>query len=478
MDNLTKQNCINSFKAACDKFPQDKKYRETLARAIELDPQEAYLLRPVIGQNELKYLLENAEEKNFMPGIRHDYTVMDSHDNKYLKSGEFKINLHIHTKYSDGILEIEDFLQHAAELADKNYTLNPTEPPLLIAITDHDCIDGAKEILTKLSKDPFKYKNVRLVLGIEISTISNKFHKLKQPVQIHTHMFCINPFDKQLNDFINQKRELKLKLAQNTITKLNKELKPILNKFDINLTMEDAAKVHPILLKGQDEIKAPLVKYICSKLLFSHLVLYNDEFLKILYSNNINPQELGFDKPIMEYKSIFKKPGNIFKRYKAALKIYLTDFFKDKTQKTYNFSEILNLDTTETEHYIEKGFEIAKQAHPTLTTMPKAFAGFEQTLETLSKLDFGVFGIAHPGRTTVTDFENSLEELFENMFETFKTYGKERAAFYEGYYQSYYGTAYLDYLLPIDNAAKKCKLLKSGGLDSHGPNITTRHPWP
>ena len=54
---------------------------------------------------------------------------------------------------------------------------------------------------------------------------------------------------------------------------------------------------------------------------------------------------------------------------------------------------------------IKQALEISKEAHPSLTQMPDAFDGFEDTLQLLSTLDFGVFSIAHPGRTVVKDAE-------------------------------------------------------------------------
>ena len=60
------------------------------------------------------------------------------------------------------------------------------------------------------------------------------------------------------------------------------------------------------------------------------------------------------------------------------------------------------------------------------------------------------------------------------MFETFKKFAGEKALYYEGYYQSYSGQKYLEYLEPINKAAKKFGLTPVGGLDSHGESITCR----
>ena len=81
--------------------------------------------------------------------------------------------------------------------------------------------------------------------------------------------------------------------------------------------------------------------------------------------------------------------------------------------------------------------------------------------------------ISYDDNTTPDDHE----ELFDEMFNTFKKYGKNKAQYYEGYYQSYFGTTYMNYLEAIEKSAQKYNLTKTGGLDSHGPNIITRHPF-
>ena len=60
------------------------------------------------------------------------------------------------------------------------------------------------------------------------------------------------------------------------------------------------------------------------------------------------------------------------------------------------------------------------------------------------------------------------------MFCSFKKYAKEKAYSYEGYYQSYNGKKYLDYLEPIEVNSQKYNLVKVGGLDTHGEDIARR----
>jgi len=472
MLNSKNKTIINNFKTECSKFPQDQKYREILAEHAGLGAKKQYLLRPVIGANEFISIVQKLEEKNFMPGVKQDIAVLDSHDDRYLKSGDFKANLHIHTTHSDGLMSVDDFLSNIVELANKNFEKKHDDMPLIAAITDHDCIDGAKEVLLKVSKNPEKFKNVRIVLGLELSTITNQFKNLKKPLLIHTHMFCINPFDKDLNEFISKKSTLKKELAKQTMEKLNNELSGILKRFDIKLTLKEAATIHELILKGQDEVCIPMKKYTGSKLLFAYYVEQNPKTIEILEENGVSLQDISFQRPIKKYKRLFKRPGGFAKNYKEALELYLSEKAPEA-----DFTEIFMQHDEELETAVKTAVQIAQNAHPSLTHMPEAFDGFEETLELLSRQEFGVFGIAHPGRTVVRDVNSDLDSLFDNMFGSFKQHAKEKAVFYEGYYQSYDGSAYTEYLEPIKRSAEKYALLKSGGMDSHGPLITERCTW-
>ena len=471
MEMLLEKEIVEKFKAECEKFPMDVEYRKELANVVGLEESFYYLLRPIIGQNEFKSIVSELKEVSFMPGERLDLTKVDAHNDKYLKSGEFCANLHIHTNYSDGQLSIKDFLNQARCLADENYQKTRSVNPLLLAVTDHDCIDGVKEILLEVAKNPILYKNLRLVLGVELSTITNQFRNLKRPLLIHTHMFCINPFDKKLNEFIDEKRDLKLKLAKETVVKLNIELKNVLEKYGINLTLEEASLIHELVTKGQDEVYIPMKKYVGGKLLFTR---YMVELKENLNNYGVCIDELSYEKPYTKYKFMFKDGGGYVNNYKKALNVYLSDFVYEKIGKKVDFSQIISIVDKEIEDAIEKAHLIYQKAHPSLEEMPVAFDGFEETLELLSKQNYGVFSIAHPARTIVKDVESDLYSLFENMFDSFKKHAGEKAFSYECYYQSYSGKKYLDYLDAINSSAQKYELAKVGGLDTHGVNIISR----
>ena len=447
----------------------DKSYKIRLAEEIGLNAKDYKKLNSIIGENELKILLKQAEEKNFMLGNRLDLTKMDAFDDDFIKSGDFRINLHIHTTHSDGKLTVGEVLDQAAEYG--NFLAKLNRAPFLIAITDHDCIDGAKEALYLVASNPEKYKNVRIVLGVELSAITNKLKNIKKPILIHTHMFCINPFDKNFNELVNKKRTLKKQLATKTLTVLNKKLEKILEKYNFKFNLDDFGKIHPLILKGEDEICIPTKKFAISKLCFAHYVLKNPAITDILKAQGVDIKNLKFEDVILNYKTILRQPGGVAKNYRTALKCYLEAQCGGVSLPIDN---ILSEESSELNNAISEAANIGAEAHPSLSYMPEAFYEFESTLKTLSEQEFGVFSVAHPARTVIADVSGDYYEFFYDMFAAFKKYGGQKAQYYEGFYQSYFGEAYTELISPIELAVKNFSLLKAGGLDTHGSNIKLR----
>lgn len=380
----------------------------------------------IICEKEFIERLKSLDEISFKPGERKDLNVLDSHDFRYLESGKFGANLHIHSEYSDGSMSIDELLENAKKITEKN-------PNFLLALTDHDTIDGTKEITKRIDK----YKNVNICLGLEISTIGINFPNQNKPCQIHLLVYGIDPFDEKLNNYLQTKREQKLHLAKETIQKLNEALP------DYNFNIDEASKCHIMIAKGQDEVAHPLKKYTSGKILLNYY---------------LPDADFSYEKPIKKFKYLFKgrEPYHII--YKKALEMYIRH------------------DLPEIPDYIEKQImtarEIYLQAHPSIGKMLEPFSSFEDAVEFVSTLNSGVMSIAHPARTKAY-----CPEFYTYLFEHFKKYGKDKALFYEGCYQSYEGDYYQKWQPKIEEAASKFNLIKTGGLDSHGTNIVTRCPY-
>lgn len=369
----------------------------------------------IICEKDFIERVKSFNETSYKAGEREKLELLDSHDDRYLKSGDFKANLHIHTQYSDGIMTVPDLIKRTSEI-----------PDMLTAITDHDTVEGAKELLN------LNPKNADICAGIEISTIATKFPKQPKPLPIHVLVYGIDPFDKKLNEFLDYKRDAKLKLAQETIDELNNTLP----EYDFSL--EEAAKCHPMITKGQDEIAHPLKKYTSAKIILNY------------YFPNA---DFSYEEPIFKFKHLFKGTEPYHITYKIALQMFtnctlplVPDFINEK---------------------VKEARKIYLGAHPKIGEDREEFCMFEQTLDFVSKLDSGVMSIAHPARTKAY-----TPEFYNYLFYNFKKYGKEKAMFYEKYYQSYEDRYFIEWSPVVDNAAEG--LLPTGGYDSHGGNITSR----
>lgn len=141
-------------------------------------------LRPIVGEEELTEFIKS---NNNNPEI---YTP--SPDN--IKQGVFRANFHMHTLQSDGKASVKQRLDDAQKYAQEHIK----DGYMYIAITDHNTVLGAKEVVRLLQKHPGKYKNIKIIPGMEVFTqFRSKYSK--NPVEIHVLTWCINPYDKFLN---------------------------------------------------------------------------------------------------------------------------------------------------------------------------------------------------------------------------------------------------------------------------------------
>lgn len=161
----------------------DKKYKMQIIAQSDIKGLTLEDLNSVMGPCEIeKFIRENdGNPKIYTP------------TKKNIKQGIYKANLHIHSLDSDGTLPFYAIMAQAQEYAEKN---NMT---FYVATTDHNTVNGAKAALIALKENPNKFKNVKVILGIEINSIYNYKAKDKDKVEIHVLAYGINPYDKFLN---------------------------------------------------------------------------------------------------------------------------------------------------------------------------------------------------------------------------------------------------------------------------------------
>ncbi len=441
----------------------DENYKKALAKRLGIT--DLSLLNPIVGENEFCTILPKLDIQNFSPGIRIDKNKIDAFDLSNVKNHKFCANLHVHTNASDGLADIEQILDSASKIADDNAANGCFG--FLIGITDHDTVQSAQKVLPIITKTPDKYKNLKIVLGVEISTVATGFSNQLKTLDIHTLLYCVNPFEQSLNHFLENKMNLKLELANKTLNNLKEMLSPLLTELKLNLSLDEASKIHPMITKGQDEVSHPLKKYIFARTLYSYYVDNNPEIQKILIKENTDKNLLSYEKPVFKFKSLFNNE-KYFYIYKDALEKYLNLI----TDNKYNI--VLSQIPQHIEQYLLQAKAICEKSHPDKTRKIEAFSDFLDTLKFINTIEYGLASIAHPARINTNYVDADLFSFFDEFWYFYKKYGKDRAYAYEKYYQSYSGKKHYERLKAIESTAEKYNLKQTGGIDSHGFRIYSR----
>ena len=164
---------------------EDIEYKKAIIKSSGNPFYKLENLRPLMGEKELTWYIKT--------NTNNEAIYTPSKENIY--SGIFQMNLHIHSTNSDGQATVKQLLDRAQYYA-QNFI---KDGYLIIGITDHNTVSGSKEIIEILQKYPNKYRNIKIVTGMEINSVYKTKYSPLTPVQIHLLAFCINPYDKFLN---------------------------------------------------------------------------------------------------------------------------------------------------------------------------------------------------------------------------------------------------------------------------------------
>lgn len=123
-----------------------------------------------------------------------------------------KVDLHLHTTYSDGLLTPEEVVRKAVALGLQT-----------IAITDHDTVDGILPAIVEVRK----YKGFEVIPGIELSSHCNG-------QEVHILGYYIDYEDLNLQKILLDLQENRKKRLEKIIVKLN--------NMGINIDIKDVQK--------------------------------------------------------------------------------------------------------------------------------------------------------------------------------------------------------------------------------------------
>ena len=187
--------------------PIDVKYKNAIIKGIQDKFQFSPKLKDldsVMGPFEFKELLKKLKPQNFSLGkIAYGNTVT-LEDFENINTGLHCVNLHIHTKSSDGSMSVEEYLQQANNYGNKLKKLNnPNSLPYYIgSITDHNNINGVQDAVARIADESITYKNLKFITGCEFLFL-DKDCGFKYPA-FEALGYCFNPFDKELQNSLSK----------------------------------------------------------------------------------------------------------------------------------------------------------------------------------------------------------------------------------------------------------------------------------
>ncbi len=464
-----------TFKKTMEAFPDDFAYIKNLAKHMGIKEGEEYKLNSVMGKSQLQKLLDEFTPVDFSIGKDFDGA----------RNMTFRVNLHNHTTASDGKLTVEQFLEQARKYADRiaQNTQSDDKPPFTIAITDHDTLDGCRDALNILAADPEKYKNLKVVLGSEISVSNCDSEIVSRPLNFELVGYCQNPYDEKLVKILDNIQQTRQKNVEQFLEKIT-------DKFpEFNLNIDEAKEFHANLRT----MRTNGVLYLAGD--YARFKIALTEYVKRI--NEILPddaEKLSADK-------LFKQFGeNYYYRMDAFGERNIPEYFQKHGLKDYliekglwteenaqDFEQIFKTDLKDKEDFIT---QTVKESLPTLHDRKQYSINPEDIFEATTD---GFYGFAHPA---IIDFASDNisparkklceekmfvphENLVYEIFNSLKQIGKEKFYASEINYQSYPQNAdkkWMDFMKTIaDNPNLNLKY--TGGIDAHKPSIFIKHKY-
>ena len=212
-------------------YPSDYHYLKKIAEAVKVDDGDLWRLYSLMGAQELSNTLPLARYQNFRYDARNPQ--------------EFCLNLHSHSNASDGVMSAQEWLESGVALAQTRADKRDNLPPFTAALTDHDCVTGAQEIVKLLVANPQKYKNLRVVLGAELGAVWKMPEIQKIPLEYELIWLALNPFDKKIENFLQEHHKKRANAAKEVLNILRAEFP------QADLTYEEACQFQPLLKKNQ-----------------------------------------------------------------------------------------------------------------------------------------------------------------------------------------------------------------------------------
>ncbi len=366
----------------------------------------------VVDKTELLDILPKLSEQNYV------YNAENA------ANGLFRADLHSHSSFSDGLGDVKSLLDQAVNYG--NSLFEKTKEKFVFALTDHDGVEGVKKALQYIAEEPEKYKNIRFVPGAELSFVHavDKGSNPTETSELLAH--CINPFDKNVENFF-----------QNIYTKRENMMRGFIDKLsemfpDTKFSVEEFAKNY--------DVNLPKDTYAMN----SHWRVFH-----------YGQTKLAVDKLAKEQR---KNPEKMY------------DEIMSKTARGKALGNLRDLSLIP--NYVEENkaiVDLKNAVQPrvnwdgSITTSSENT--LDQILDTFKKDEEVVFGFAHP--FYLSERLNNPQEYIQDVVEKFN--GKVKTT--ESYHQAYNSNISRSDIDKVNSYCENEKLITIGGRDNHKDSL-------
>ena len=227
-------------------------------------------------------ILDTKEKfKEIISGLVHD---------DYDSSKTFKANFHIHSNASDGTLHPLEILKQANNYAQKL----PENEKFSFALTDHDSLDGVKEICKEIRKNPEKYKKLNFVPGIELSSKYSNPELAENPVELDFLIYGFNPENEKLSQEISRRKGYLLEKTQSLFKEINEKYPSAGFSIEKMKGISDNKQLKNVCSNGY--LKA-LKEYITNSFKEQE-IRYSEDFLQSAIMKSFNNSSIPLDANI------------------------------------------------------------------------------------------------------------------------------------------------------------------------------------
>lgn len=473
---LTPMQPIKKLTKEMQKFPRDIEYRKEILKAMGLPESDFTKLRSLLGEDEFKHVIDklNLTPESYCPGIK-SYKSTGAvlfKQKENVKNHIFSVNLHVHTRFSDGKFDIEELLNQAASYGDE--LMKEKNQPFVFSITDHDCVQGVKEAIKLIYKNPEKYKNIRFVTGIENTTMFNDPTLLNNPVQIHVLSYAFNPFSKNIENTLIKGQNTQVEQLKKALAYATEQYNTQPIKQNINFDIDEFIHIFPFAQHSLRPLNYTLKDYIQFKTIYQSMIKENSALAKFLKSNNIQMPNIDLMAPVQNIGNNldYSQGQKYWQYYAKALKNTFIEHIK-KSNPNIDEQELSNcLSRTSLLSENFANFVEAKALDSSSKMYIKnfEFPNISDFMKKFTTEKYGVCSLAHPGVFFPLDSlkdESQVPELFDKIYKVYKQTGGDKAYFAENNYQSYFPHFLSGLGKKLTQMAESLGLKKTGGLDSH-----------